>query len=59
MDTPGNILSVLRKPSGLNSAPGYNIADSGQSKAQAEHMRLPVQGKGLEDLVVSWKGRAG
>ena len=41
IDSPGNILSVLCKPSrlksGVLSAPGPNAADSGQSKAQAEH----------------------
>ena len=50
MDTPGNILSVLRKPSrpksGSLSAPGHKVADSGQSKAQPEHRQPASAGQG-------------
>ena len=51
IDTPGNILSVLhKKPSRLKSgglsAPGPNVADSGQSKAQAEHRQPASSGQG-------------
>ena len=50
-DTPGNILSVLRKkPSRLKSgglsAPGSNVADSGQSQAQAESRQPASSGQG-------------
>ena len=49
MANPG-ILSVLRKPpvpkSGSLSAPGYKIADLGQSKAQAEPRQSASAGRG-------------
>ena len=61
-DTPGNILSVLRKkPSRLKSgglsAPGSNVADSGQSSQAQAESRQPAssgQGSGGHSLIKLW-----